>query len=59
MSPCLPQVFVDPVERDEVDWERFLGWTFERKMRNGVFRGLDKLKSPSSSVQFGLVVLQP
>jgi hypothetical protein len=59
MSPCLPQVFVDPVERDEVDWERFLGWTFERKMRNGVFRGLDKLKSRDSSVRFGLVVLQP
>ena len=33
--PRLPQVAVDPVERDEVDRESFLGRSFEREMRNG------------------------
>jgi hypothetical protein len=59
MFPCLPQVAVDPVERDEVDRECFLGWTTEGDTRNGVFRGLDKLESANSSVRFSLVVLQP
>jgi hypothetical protein len=59
MFPCLPQVAVDPVERDEVDRERFLGRAFERSTRNGLFRGLDKLESCDSIVRFGLVVLQP
>ena len=58
MSPCLPQVAVDPVERDEVDRESLLGRTFEREMGFGVFRGLDKSKSRDSNVRVGLVVLQ-
>lgn len=58
MSPCLPQVAVDPVERDEVDRESFLGRSFEREMRFGVFRGMDRSKSRDSNVRVGLVVLQ-
>ena len=56
--PRLPQVAVDPVERDEVDRESLLGRTFEREVVTGVFRGLDKSKSRDSSVRVGLVVLQ-
>ena len=58
MSPCLPQVAVDPVERDEVYRESFLGRSFEREMRFGVFRGMDRSKSRDSNVRVGLVVLQ-
>ena len=57
--PCLPQVAVDPVERDEIDREHFSWWSFECGTRNSVFRGLDKLKSCKPSVRFGPVVLQP
>ena len=56
--PRLPQVAVDPVERDEVDRESFLGRSFEREMRFGVFRGMDRSKSRDSNVRVGLVVLQ-
>jgi hypothetical protein len=59
MFPCLPQVAVDPVERDEIDREYFSWWSFEGGTRNSVFRGLDELKSRKPSVRFGLVVLQP
>jgi hypothetical protein len=56
--PRLPQVAVDPMERDEVDCERFIGWAFEREVVTGVWRGLNKLESANSSVQLGLVILQ-
>lgn len=59
MFPRFPQVAVDPMECDEVDRERLLGRTFERKMMTGVCRRLNKLKSANSSVRCGMIVLQP